>query len=97
GNKPTDHRGSVARAERLRCGSLCDTRTRCNLGKALTLDGQLGDSRVQRRPPRSDVDRTCKPRNQDVCVLRRWTPENRPSIDTSKPVTTGVATETASC
>jgi hypothetical protein len=27
----------------------------------------------------------------------RWTPENRPSIDTSKPATTGVATETVSC
>ena len=25
----------------------------------------------------------------------RWTPENRPLIDTSKPATTGVATETA--
>ena len=27
----------------------------------------------------------------------RWTAENRPLIDTSKPATTGVATETASC
>ena len=26
--------------------------------------------------------------------LPRWTPENRPLIDTSKPATTGVATET---
>ena len=27
----------------------------------------------------------------------RWTPQNRPLIDTSKPATTGVATETAMC
>jgi hypothetical protein len=27
----------------------------------------------------------------------RWTPENRPSIDSSKPATTGGATETVSC
>jgi hypothetical protein len=26
--------------------------------------------------------------------MPRWTPENRPSIDSSKPATTGVATET---
>jgi len=30
-------------------------------------------------------------------VPPRWTPQNRPSIDTSKPATTGVATETVSC
>ena len=27
----------------------------------------------------------------------RWTPENRPSIDSSKPAITGVATETVCC
>ena len=31
----------------------------------------------------------------EVAEFPRWTPENRPLIDTSKPATTGVATETA--
>jgi len=32
---------------------------------------------------------------EDRDVHPRWTPENRPLIDTSKPATTSAATETA--
>ena len=45
--------------------------------------------RISREAKLGEHDDRCKCR-----ISPRWTPENRPSIDSSKPATTGVATET---